>query len=285
MIHAYAKLNLGLRVSPLRPDGFHNVETWMLRTSWHDTLDVQPADTLELRVTGKSEGVPTDPQKNLVGRAALALAAAASVPAHALLSLHKNLPHGGGIGGGSADAAAALLALNQLWNLHWDLGRLEKIAATLGSDIPFFIRGHAALCTGRGEIMTPLAPRNPLFAVLIIPPVGCPTKDVYQTFDRGIQHVPAYPLTDWEACAAASAQELSELLVNDLEPAAFAVAPMLRPIRARAAELLGRRVHMTGSGSTLFALFDTKVQADIDASLLNVEMGPSVSAVAVGILA
>lgn len=283
-IQAYAKLNLGLRVFPARPDGFHDLETWMLRISWHDTLQVEAADKLELQITGKSEGVPADPQKNLAGRAALALAKAAGMEPRGRIILHKVLPAGGGIGGGSADAAATLVALNQFWKLNWEPTRLEEIAATLGSDIPFFIRGIPSLCTGRGEIMTPLAPQRPLFAVLLIPPFGCPTKDVYQAFDRGVQHMPARPPTDWQKCAVASANELSELLVNDLEPAAFSVAPGLAALRERAAKILNRRVHLTGSGSTLFVLFDSRAAADSSAVRIGEEFGNGEQAVSVQIL-
>jgi 4-diphosphocytidyl-2C-methyl-D-erythritol kinase len=97
--------------------------------------------------------------------------------------------------------------------------------------------------------------------VLVIPPQGCPTKDVYQAFDAGHQHQPARPKTDWSRCAQAGAAELSALLVNDLEPAAFAVAPWLADLRAQAAEALGQVVHMTGSGSTLFTLCTSGAEA------------------------
>jgi 4-diphosphocytidyl-2-C-methyl-D-erythritol kinase len=283
-IPAHAKLNLGLRVFPARPDGFHDLETWMVRISWHDTIAIEDSSALQLAVIGKAEGVPVEIEKNLVGRAALTLAAAASIAPRGRIVLHKNLPPGGGIGGGSGDAAATLVTLNQAWNLHYPPDKLEAIAATLGSDISFFIRGIPSLCTGRGEIMTPLAPRRPLFAVLLIPPFGCPTKDVYQAFDRGVQHMPARPPTDWQKCAAASADELSELLVNDLEPAAFSVAPGLTSLRERAAKALHRRVHLTGSGSTLFVLFDSRAEADGSAVRVGEEFGNGVQAVSVQIL-
>jgi 4-diphosphocytidyl-2-C-methyl-D-erythritol kinase len=262
MIHAHAKLNLGLRVFPARADGFHDLETWMVPTSWYDTLWVDPGSMpLTLEVTGRAQGVPTEIDKNLVGRAAVKLAAAAGVEPRGKITLHKVLPPGGGIGGGSSDAAAALVALNEAWELHWSLDRLEAVAAQLGSDIPFFVRGRPSLCTGRGEIMTPLPLTQPLFAVLVIPPQGCPTKDVYQAFDAGHQHRPAHPKTDWQRCALASATELSTLLVNDLEPAAFTVAPWLADLRQQAAAALGRKVHMTGSGSTLFTLCSSGLEA------------------------
>src|SRR5205085_1741325 len=103
-----------------------------------------------------------------------------------------------------------------------------------------------SLCTGRGEIMTPLLPRHPLFALLLIPPMGCPTKEVYQGFDAGRQHQPPRPKTEWQRCAESSAAQLNGMLVNDLEPSAFAVAPGLGALRDRAAEILSQPVHLTG---------------------------------------
>jgi 4-diphosphocytidyl-2-C-methyl-D-erythritol kinase len=269
MIHAHAKLNLGLRIFPARPDGFHDLETWMVPTSWYDTLWVDPnSPSLQLEITGRSQGVPTELDKNLVGKAALKLAAAAGIQPHGKITLHKVLSPGGGIGGGSSDAAAVLVALNDAWNLHWEAPRLEALAAQLGSDIPFFVPCRPSLCTGRGEIMTPLPLAQPLHAVLVIPPQGCPTKDVYQAFDAGHQHRPARTKTDWQRCALADAAELDALLVNDLEPAAFAVAPWLAELRRQTAAVLGQPVHMTGSGSTLFALCGSGARAGEMHSLL-----------------
>jgi 4-diphosphocytidyl-2-C-methyl-D-erythritol kinase len=256
-VQARAKLNLGLRIFPARPDGFHDLETWMVPISWHDTLwaDVSSeARGLTLEITGRAAGVPTDIEKNLVGRAALKLAAAAGIEPRARITLHKVLPPGGGIGGGSSDAASALVMLNEAWDLHWEDARLEQLAGELGSDVPFFVGARQSLCTGRGEIMTRLRGAQPLYAVLIIPPEGCPTGAVYKAFDAGHRHDPPRPATNWCACASAPAEELSELLVNDLEPAAFSIAPWLGALREQAAGIAGQRVHMSGSGSTLFTL-------------------------------
>ncbi len=236
-IHAPAKLNLGLRVFPARPDGFHDLETWMVPLSWHDTLTISNDGPLHLQITGRAQNIPTDLAKNLVGRAALKLAAAAGIQPRGTITLHKVLPPGGGLGGGSSDAANALLALNHAWNLHWPEEQLITLAAELGSDVPFFIPGRASLCTGRGEVMTDLRGKaGPLFAILLIPPMGCPTKDVYAAFDRGEQHDASLrnKPTDWVRAASAAADELLELLVNDLEPAAFFVAPWLKELRSRA---------------------------------------------------
>ncbi len=155
----------------------------MLPISLYDTLTITPAENLALEITGRNTDIPTDIAKNLITRAATKLAQAANIPPRAHILLHKVIPPGGGLGGGSSDAAQTLVALNQFWNLNWPAQRLEKIAAELGSDIPFFIQQRPSLCTGRGEIMSPLMPQHPLFAVLLMPPIGCPTKDVYQAFD------------------------------------------------------------------------------------------------------
>jgi 4-diphosphocytidyl-2-C-methyl-D-erythritol kinase len=199
--------------------------------------------------------------KNLVGKAAMQLAAAAGIEATGRIELHKVLPPGGGLGGGSSDAASVLLALNVAWGLHWGTEKLEAIAAELGSDVPFFVGARAALCTGRGEIMTPLSPRHLLFAVLIIPPRGCPTKEVYQAFDAGHRENDI-GRTDWKALAMAEAKALNEMLVNDLARGAFHVAPWLEELRDRAAASVGQKVHVTGSGSTLFTLAGSSVEAD-----------------------
>jgi 4-diphosphocytidyl-2-C-methyl-D-erythritol kinase len=274
MVHARAKLNLGLRVFPPRPDGFHDLETWMVPISWHDTLwvdvseEIRSQGGLALEVTGRSQGVPTEIEKNLVGRAAVKLAAAAGIQPRGRITLHKVLPPGGGLGGGSSDAASALVALNEAWELRWEDARLEAIAAELGSDVPFFVAARSSLCTGRGEIMTRLRSFQPLFAVLIIPPQGCPTGEVYRAFDAGHRHAPEPAKTNWCQCASTPAEGLLDLLVNDLEPAAFSIAPWLAALRARAADVAGQKVHMTGSGSTLFTLCSSgQVAGELEARL------------------
>ncbi len=262
-ILAPAKLNLGLRVHPLRPDGFHDIESWFLPISWHDTLTFSPDTPFQLQLTGRTQNIPTDLDKNLLTRAALKLAQLANITPSGTLHLHKVLPPGGGLGGGSSDAANTLLLLNHAWNLHLPHPTLLSIAASLGSDIPFFIPQTPALCTGRGEIMTPLLPQHPLYAVLLISDTGCPTKDVYQAFDAGNQHPQEIRTqkTDWQKLASLPAHDLNLLLLNDLEPPAFHVAPWLRQLRDHAAAAANRPVHMTGSGATLFSLCNSASEA------------------------
>jgi 4-diphosphocytidyl-2-C-methyl-D-erythritol kinase len=292
MIEAPAKLNLGLRIFPPRPDGFHDLESWMVPISWHDTLwvDVTGKQKLTLEVTGRSEGVPTEIEKNLVGRAALKLAAAAGMSPYGWIVLHKVLPPGGGLGGGSSDAASVLLALNEAWEVGWELPRLEALASELGSDVPLFVRGEASLCTGRGEIMRPLRGRGggvggsgPLFAVLLLPPFGCGTKEVYQAFDAALAGGGAEAQRpdriDWERVASATPEELNEMLFNDLAEPAFQVAPALRELRDKAVQIAGQKVHVTGSGSTLYTLCGSGYAAGLLQARLIAGLGESCESV------
>lgn len=280
---APAKLNLGLRVYPPRADGFHDIESWFVPLSWHDTLTYTPGPPLEIVVTGRTEGIPVDPSQNLIGRAAIKLAEAAGVSPSARIELHKVLPPGGGLGGGSADAAMTLLALNEAWRLELDRCNLLNIAAQLGSDVPFFLQGQAALCTGRGEIVTPMRPVHPLFAVLIIPALGLATREVYRAFDAGGVSG-NLPQINWPEYAASTARQLNERLVNDLEPAAFSIAPWLAELRDQASRACGLRVHMTGSGSTLFTLCDTGPAANDIFRRLTAELPGNTTCVPVRIL-
>lgn len=274
-ILAPAKINLGLRVFPLRSDGFHPLESWMVPTSWHDTLTFTPRGPLKLTVTGRAEEIPTELDKNLITRAAIKLAQRAGIEPTGTIHLHKVLPPGGGLGGGSSDAANTLVALNRMWNVNLTAEILVEIAASLGSDIPFFLPGVAALCTGRGEILTPLPGQHPLFAIMIVPPQGCPTKDVYQAFDTGHQHPAAIreTKTDWNRISSLRGRDLLNELINDLEPPAFDVAPWLKELRDKASSAAGRPVHMTGSGSTLYTLADSGAEAHALQEQLKNELG------------
>jgi 4-diphosphocytidyl-2-C-methyl-D-erythritol kinase len=167
------------------------------------------------------------------------------------------------LGGGSSDAARTLLALDALDGAGWPAERLSPIAATLGSDVPFFVYGPSAVCTGRGEVVRPVAPPRPRWAVLVLPPIHMPTPAVYRQFDamglgrtRDIDVEP-----DWAAWTSMSSAELLPALVNDLEAPAFAISPGLGELRAGCERTVGRVVRMSGSGSSLFTLYDAEPEA------------------------
>lgn len=282
-IHAPAKLNLGLKIYPARPDGFHNLESWMVPLSWHDTLLITPRGKLALTISGRAEGIPTDLAQNLVGRAALRLSQEAGIEPTGQIELHKVVPPAGGLGGGSSDAAAALVALNVLWQIHLPEDALVKIAAELGSDVALFIAARPSFCAGRGEILQPLPAYNPLFAVLLLPPQGIATKPVYEAFDQGHRHARAVAF-DWSTWARLPAEELNRVLLNDLESAAFHIAPWLMELRHRAAALVGQNVHMTGSGSTLFTLCGSAARAAETRQLLIENLGGACACVSARVL-
>jgi 4-diphosphocytidyl-2-C-methyl-D-erythritol kinase len=248
---AYAKINLYLRVVGRRPDGYHEIETLFHSIRLADTLSFDAAPAGQLLLECDDPSLPPD-ESNLVCRAAAALRAAAGVEAGARIRLAKRIPMGAGLGGGSSDAAATLVGLCRLWGLSLDAAALHALAAGLGSDVPFFLRGGAALATGRGELLIPLPDAPPLALVLVSPPFEVGTPWAYRAW-RPVPDGPSAAACR-EALARGDRQALAAALRNDLEPGVVATHPELETIRQRlrAAGALGAR--MTGSGSTLFAL-------------------------------
>ena len=244
-----AKINLDLRVGPLRPDGFHSIRSWFVTVGLFDELTIEAAD--DLRLTCDDPAIPND-DRNLVLRAAHALRPPGGPGA--AMRLAKRIPAGGGLGGGSSNAAAALIVLNDFWQLGLSRARLHAIAATLGSDVPFFLHGPSSLCEGRGERVTPVSLPACRQAVLILPKIALSTPAVFRTLDELRPNAPE-PAAG-PAPAATDARSLLDAIVNDLEPPAFALRPDLADLAAAAARLVGRPVRMSGSGSTLFTLFD-----------------------------
>lgn len=178
-------------------------------------------------------------------------------------TLHKRIPIGAGLGGGSSDAARTLMGLNRLWRTGWSPDQLSAFAARFGSDLPFFLHGPNSVCRGRGEIVSPLPRLQSRWAVLVLPALAMPTADVYRRFDAmgfGREYDIA-DQPDWQSWATLRSEDLLPRLVNDLEPPAFDLAPNLGRLRARIEEKLGRAVRMSGSGSSLFTLFDSEPAA------------------------
>ncbi len=270
-IHAPAKLNFLLHVFPIRPDGFHPLESWFVPLAWYDTIFIRPDARLALEVQGPFTGIPTQVHENLVGRAVCLLAERAGREARGTVALHKVIPPGGGLGGGSSDAAAVLVGLNEIWQLHWSAEQLCDLAAKLGSDVPFFVVGKSAICRGRGEHVTPLPFSHPLHAVLLLPPAGISTRAVYEEFDRRGASEQAAP--DVAALAALPAPELNDKLYNHLQGPAFALAPWLAALARDAAAVAGQKIHMTGSGSTLFTICESYQQSAVLGARLEAVLG------------
>lgn len=247
---AYPKLNLSLRVLGRRRDGYHDVESLVISLGQpHDVLEAfaVPAPggvRVEVVRDEASDEVPSD-HRNLAFIAAEKLLVRAGRSGHGVrLVLRKHIPAGGGLGGGSADAAAALLAVRKLLEVDVDDAGVMALAAEVGSDVPFCVRGGAAWMRGRGEIVEPVGVPTGLAFVVTIPPFRLSTPDVYKAWDKlgGPQAERAVP-------APRRIKHLVPELVNDLEPAAEALEPRMREFRAALEAVTGASALLAGSGS------------------------------------
>ncbi|MQT14000.1 4-(cytidine 5'-diphospho)-2-C-methyl-D-erythritol kinase [Segnochrobactrum spirostomi] len=265
---ARAKVNLALHITGRRADGYHDVDTLVAFPEVGDRLVVEPAGEISLEVDGPfAAAVPTD-GANLVLRAARLLAEAVGVPARgARFRLTKALPVASGIGGGSADAAAALRLLNRLWGLDLALEALAALSRPLGADLPICVLSTPARATGIGHDIAPL-PALPNIAFLLVNPgVPVATPDVFRALERRDNApLPA------GAAAWRDARDLAEWLAatrNDLEPAAQRVAPVIGEVVADLAATSGALLaRLSGSGATAFALFATADEAAAAATRL-----------------
>jgi 4-diphosphocytidyl-2-C-methyl-D-erythritol kinase len=263
-LHAPAKLNLSLRVLGKRADGFHEIDTLMVKLpGLKDQLDFADSGTFSFHCD--EPGVPGDAQ-NLVVKAVRAYETAAGIPCNFAITLKKNIPHGAGLAGGSSDAATTLLGLDQLNGGKLGPQRLHEIATSLGSDVPFFLSPGAARCTGRGEIITLLPPPPPLRVLLLKPWFSVPTPDAYGRW-AGSKEIPGIQYT---------AQEIDGIpLVNDLERPVFEKHRFLAELKQW---FLNRdetvAALLCGSGSTVFAVLNETADPEALAKCARHELDP-----------
>ncbi|MEV0713535.1 4-(cytidine 5'-diphospho)-2-C-methyl-D-erythritol kinase [Asanoa sp. NPDC050611] len=269
-----AKINLHLGVGPARPDGYHELSTVYHAIALHDELTARRGDTLTLTMEGVGAGELALDETNLVIRAARALARHAGVPAHARLHLRKQIPLAAGLAGGSADAAAALVACDALWGTGMTRDDLAAIAAEIGSDVPFLVYGGTALGTGRGETVSPVLARPTTWHwVIAVADGGLATPAVYAELDRlrALRAAPP-PLGSTDDLLAALRQRDPEVLAaalgNDLQAAAISLRPQLADVlkTGRAAGALAGIV--SGSGPTCVFLAYDASEATMIASAL-----------------
>jgi 4-diphosphocytidyl-2-C-methyl-D-erythritol kinase len=269
---ARAKINLFLHVGVRRTDGYHALASWAVFAALGDRLAAEQAEKLSLVIDGTFAARTPSGQDNLVLRAAQALRLLAEergvlLPSEARLRLTKLLPVASGVGGGSADAAAVLHLLNDLWTLGLDGRTLMQLGATLGSDIPVCIYNRSALMSGRGELIAPGPDLPSLPIVLCNPDVALPTADVFAAL--GARRGAALPDLPLEIRDAAHLAAVLAPTGNDLEAPAMALSPLigesLYALRAQEGALLAR---MSGSGATCFALFADEAAAETAALTL-----------------
>jgi 4-diphosphocytidyl-2-C-methyl-D-erythritol kinase len=252
---AFAKINLDLRVLGTRADGFHDLKTVFQSLMLFDNVTVT-ARRGPLALTCDEPDIPTD-QRNLVWKAASLLHRTTtgknSAPRDIAIDLRKRIPAEAGLGGGSADAAMTLLALNALWKLNLDAATLSRIGARLGADVPYFLVGGTALGLGRGDDIYPLADMPPVHVVILRPGFGVATADAYRWFDEEQRRPLKEPQprripAGWPAWSAT--------LRNDLEGAVVKHHPAIGRIRQSLLDAGASFAAMSGSGSAVFGLFE-----------------------------
>jgi len=277
---ACAKINLTLRVGARRPDGYHEIESLVARVGLCDTVRVRLRHDARFTIACDDDDVPSD-ESNLALRAAAALADAAGIRSRGVhIELHKRIPAGAGLGGGSADAAAVLRTLNDLWGARLSRETLLQIAAGIGSDAPLFLHGPLCVIRGRGEQVIELPRPLAGWAVLVLPDIRCSTRDVYAAFDR--LRPEARPSAEEVLGRADSCAALMPHLFNDLEPAAFDLYPALARLAEQTSKLAGGAVRMSGSGSCLYRLQDGESDARAFAQAVTARLGTRVETVVIG---
>jgi 4-diphosphocytidyl-2-C-methyl-D-erythritol kinase len=267
---AYGKLNLHLDVLARRSDGFHEISSLVCATDLFDEVTVHPAEDGQFEIATNDPTLPTD-DANLVIQAARQLANAYGVSRGARFELHKAIPTGGGMGGGSSDAATALTLLNQFWNLRLPEEQLAEIGARIGSDVPLFFALPSARIAGRGEKVHAVPLRWAGWAVLLFGPEPVSTARVYREW-RPTDSAPD-PNGNPDATIdmllrAANASQIMQHSRNALQPAVFRLAPAMARLADQATESTNRRFRITGAGSTLYFLFDTPEDARHHATIL-----------------
>jgi 4-diphosphocytidyl-2-C-methyl-D-erythritol kinase len=277
LFRCYAKINLTLEILGRRADGYHELASLVLTVSLSDELRIEPADQLISRV----EGLAIAPSANLVTRAAELLRKHTGTRAGAELTLTKRIPAAAGLGGGSSDAATALVGLNRLWATRLDNAELQALAAELGSDVPYFVSGGAALMRGRGDDVLPVPGLTNLWLVLAMPAHDLPdkTRQLYTAltaadFSDGQRTA---RILDRLARGQRPPFDESELL-NGFQRAARAVFGGLSMTWDQLERVCDRRFHLSGAGPALFAFASTQAEARHLCRLL-VELGVPAEAV------
>ncbi len=268
-LKAYAKINLTLEVLAKRPDGYHDVASILQTISLSDTLTFEPGKTLDFHCD-----VPTlQTPDNLVLKAARLLQESSEYKKGALIRLTKSIPIAAGLGSGATDAAAALVGLNRLWELHLSLEKLAGLASKLGSDVTFFLYGGTALAKGRGEEITPLPPAPEFWLLLLKPTMELlpdKTAQLYSRLNRS--HYTSAQHTEKLLTHLNHGGDVDDsFLFNVFERVAFDFFPALPDFRLILAKAGVGSVHLAGSGPTLFALVPDKSRGEVILSRLKKE--------------
>lgn len=257
IVFPQCKINLGLYIERRRPDGYHDIATVMLPVGWSDVLEVLPGSGSDVQLFSYGRKVDCPPEKNLVVKAYRALSAELGGLPPVDIHLEKIVPDGAGLGGGSADAAATLVAINDLLELGLSKERLATVAARIGADCPLFVYDRPMLATGTGTTLAPIDVDLSGYTLLIAKPQGCAVSTA-QAYS-GV--TPSGPAPDLREILAMDISQWREHLVNEFEASVFALAPRIAEVKAAMYEAGASYAAMSGSGAAVFGLFPDKAAA------------------------
>ena len=265
-LEAFAKINWSLDIIGIREDGYHLMDMIMQPVSLADEIVLTPADNMEITTDGypRSRADKT----NLAMRAALELKGSAGYSGGVRIHVHKRIPMGAGLGGGSADAAAVLCGLNRLWNLGLTGDELEKTGLRLGADVPFMIRGGLARVRGIGELIEPRPCRNNYWMLIFQPCRGLSTREIFESWNPDcVRH----PDTEsaLHALECGNLIQLSDSIGNVLEPVSSSRCPEIGEAVHSLLASGARLASMTGSGSAVFGVFSSGTEAEKAAAVLS----------------
>ncbi len=261
--NAYAKVNLALDVLGKRPDGYHEVSMVMQNLSLHDTLTFEAdyADDVDIKLTCNRNDIPLN-ENNLVYKAILLMFDKYNIKAHINVHIDKQIPVEAGMAGGSTDCAACFHAVNELFEIGADLETLMKLGVTLGADVPYCIMGRTALSEGIGEVLTPVTPLTDCYVLVAKPPISVSTGMVYKSLDAKeiCEHPDVAGMV--EALERGSIQDVAGHMANVLESVTVELHPEIETLKDIIKEQGALNAIMSGSGPTVFGLYEDKAMTD-----------------------
>ena len=272
-VPAFAKINWSLRIRGKRADGYHEIDTVLQTVTLHDTIVLESGSAGGIRLWCDDRAIPSD-ESNLVWRAAAALRERYSINQSVKISLEKRIPSEAGLGGGSSDAAATLIALAHLWEVKASEDEFVRIAESLGSDVPFFLFGGTARATGRGEMIGPLQDAPEQHLVVIKPNANVATTKAYDALNsRTLTSTDAKPILLRSQASDDSASFDLDGLHNDFEAVIFQLEPEIERAKNALLKSGARATMLCGSGSAVFGIFENQDAQERAIQAIELEAG------------
>jgi len=260
IIRANAKINLGLRILEKRPDGYHNIVTMFQEISLHDTLTISRRTDDQITISGDVPDMPLD-RTNIVWQAFEKFQEKTGIYGGIDVKIAKKIPIGGGLGGGSSNAAALLKAVNELWDVNLDIKELAEIGESIGSDVPFLLLGGTMLGEGKGEKLTRFSLATDYYILLVCPGIHISTPWAYKHAKIILTKLDKFT-TFHSVFFGLRTDVWKKGLINDFEAVVFSEYPELAGIKKRMYDAGAFYAGMSGSGSTMYGLFTTRAEAE-----------------------